>query len=97
MIAKKTEAARIKRSRKKAPKKTPAAIPHECGHAGGGPATWNSEEAKTPAALARAALLARVPDAEIKAAVAKRFPGYKALAICVPVYRRELRKKGLLK
>ncbi len=97
MIAKKTEAAKTKRSRKKAPKKTPAATPHECGHAGGGSATWNSEEAKTPAALTRAALLARVPDAEIKAAVAKRFPGYKALDICVSVYRRELRKKGLLK
>ena len=97
MIAKKTEATRTKRSRKKAPKKTPAAIPHECGHAGGGSATWNSEEAKTPAAFTRAALLAKVPDAEIKAAVAKRFPGYKALDICVSVYRRELRKKGLRK
>ena len=97
MAAKKIEAARTKRSRKKAPKKTPAAIPHECGHAGGGPATWNSEEAKTPAALTRAALLAKVPDAEIRTVVAKRFPGYKALDICVSVYRRELRKKGLLK
>ena len=53
MAAKKTEATRTKRSRKKAPKKTPAATPHECGHAGGGSATWNSEEAKTPAALTR--------------------------------------------
>ncbi len=97
MIAKKTEAARTKRIRKKALKKTPAAIPHECGHVGGGSATWNSEEAKTPAALTRTALLTKVPDAEIKAAVAKRFPGYKALDICVSVYRRELRKKGLLK
>ena len=61
------------------------------------PATWNSEEAKTPAALTRAGLLAKAPDAEIKAAVAKRFPDYKALDICVTVYRRELRKKGLVK
>ena len=99
MTATKPRAARRRRNapRKKAPKKTPAAIPHECGHAGGGPATWNSEEAKTPAALTRAALLTNIPDPEIKAAVAKRFPSYKAVDICVSVYRRELRKKGLLR
>ena len=97
MAAKKTEAAKAKRIRKKAPKKTPAATPHECGHAGGGSATWNSEETKTPAALTRAALLANIPDAEIRAGVAERFPDYKALDISVAVYRRELRKKGLLK
>ena len=61
------------------------------------PATWNSEETKTPADLTRAGLLAGIPDAEIRAAVSERFPGYKALDICVTVYRRELRKKGLLK
>lgn len=61
-----------------------------------GPTAWNSEEAKTPAALTRAALLVNIPDAEIRAAVAQRFPDYKALDICVTVYRRELRRKGLL-
>ena len=74
--------------RKKAPKKTAS---------NAAPATWNSEEAKTPAALTRAGLLANVPAAEIRAAVAERFPSYKALDICVTVYRRELRKQGLLK
>ena len=90
MTATKTRAARTKRSapRERAPKRMASNT---------APATWNAGEAKTPAALTRAALLAKVPDAEIKAAVAKRFPGYKALDICVSVYRRELRKKGLLK
>ena len=74
--------------RKKAPKKTASDTTS---------ATWNSEEAKTPAELTRAGLLAKAPDAEIKAAVSGRFPDYKALDICVTVYRRELRKKGLLK
>ena len=70
--------------RKKTPKKTSSA-------------TLNSEKANTPAALTRAGLLADIPDAEIKAAVSERFPDYKALDICVTVYRRELRKQGLLK
>ena len=74
--------------RKKAPKKTASTTTST---------TWNSEEAKTPAALTRAGLLAGIPDAEIRAAVSERFPDYKALDICVTVYRRELRKKGLLK
>ena len=74
--------------RKKAPKKTASDTTS---------ATWNSEEAKTPAELTRAGLLAGIPDAEIRAAVSERFPDYKALDICVTVYRRELRKKGLLK
>ncbi len=74
--------------RKKAPKKTASPTTSTA---------WNSEEAKTPAALTRAGLLAGVPDAEIRTAVSERFPGYKALDICVTVYRRELRKQGLLK
>ena len=85
MTTTKPRAARTKRKapRKRAQKKTASTT---------APGTWNSEEAKTPAALTRASLLANVPDAEIRAAVAKRFPGYKALDICVSVYRRELRK-----
>ena len=53
-----------KAPQQKAPKKTTST-------------TWNSEEAKTPAVLTRAGLLADIPDAEIRATVAERFPDYK--------------------
>ena len=60
------------------------------------PASWNSGEAKSAAALTRAGLLAGAAEEEIRAAAAERFPDYGALDICVSVYRRELQKKGLL-
>ena len=88
MTATKPRSARTKRNapRKRAPKKT----------ALGTPTAWNAEEAKTPAALTNAGLLADIPDAKIRAAMAERFADYQALDICVPGYRRELWKKGLL-
>lgn len=80
------------RTQKSTAKKTPA---KKAGSTAA-PTPWNSEEARTPADLTRAGLLANIPDEEIRAAVAERFPDYKALGICVSVYRRELKKKGLL-
>ncbi len=61
-----------------------------------GVVAWDPPESKNPADLTRKGLLAGIPDDEIRRAVAARYPDYKALKICVPVYRRELRKKGLL-
>jgi hypothetical protein len=53
-------------------------------------------EFPTPAALVKARLLEGKGKEEIEEEVQKVFPDYGALAICVSVYRRELKKKGLL-
>ena len=61
-----------------------------------GKAKKTDPEFPTPAALVKARLLEGKGKKEIEQEVQKVFPDYGALAICVSVYRRELRKKGLL-
>ena len=53
-------------------------------------------EFSTPAALVKARLLEGKGKQEIEEEVGKVFPDYGALKIAVGVYRRELKKKGLL-
>ena len=53
-------------------------------------------ECPTAAALVKARLLEGKGKEEIEEEVQKVFPDYGALKIAVGVYRRELKKKGLL-
>jgi len=61
-----------------------------------GKAKKTEPEFPTVAALVKDRLLEGKGKEEIEEEVQKVFPDYGALAICVSVYRRELRKKGLL-
>lgn len=88
MTATKKEATAKRKRRRRSP--LPRTAPKT------GPPSWNSGDAQTAAALTRAGLLAGASEEEIRAAAAQRFPDYRALEICVSVYRRELKKKGLL-
>jgi len=53
-------------------------------------------EFPTAAAMVKARLVEGKGKQEIEDEVQRAFPDYGALAICVSVYRRELKKKGLL-
>lgn len=61
-----------------------------------GKAKKSDPEFPTAAALVKARLVEGKGKQEIEEEVQKLFPDYGALAICVSVYRRELKKKGLL-
>jgi hypothetical protein len=61
-----------------------------------GKAKNTDPEFPTAAALVKARLVEGKGKKEIEEEVQKMFPDYGALAICVSVYRRELKKKGLL-